>query len=170
MIPTIGIRLGVLILGLVISALAQAGDHPRLVMTQNGVEKIRAELGQVPLFRTVEACNWQPLLKKLLDRERICSYDDAFITAWQQPSLSFFRDFAARRQVPYFDPFPHLSQPLVDGVNLYKNVDHLNDRGCLQLTPAVFEFLDQLIIERQQSGNDSGLTQAVRFQKIPEKS
>jgi peptidoglycan/LPS O-acetylase OafA/YrhL len=111
-----------------------------------------ALLGQVPLFRNVEACNWRPLLKELLDRERICSYDDAFITAWQQPSRSFFRDFATRGQVPYFDPFPHLSQPLVDGVNLYKNVDHLNDRGCLQLAPPVFEFLDQLIVERQQSG------------------
>jgi len=33
-----------------VSAMSQAGDHPRLVMTKAGVEKVRAELGTVPLF------------------------------------------------------------------------------------------------------------------------
>ena len=37
-------------LGLVMPALSQAGDHPKLIMTKAGVEKIRAELGTVPLF------------------------------------------------------------------------------------------------------------------------
>ena len=37
-------------LGLTFSAIAQAREHPSLIMTKAGVEKIRAELGTVPLF------------------------------------------------------------------------------------------------------------------------
>ena len=55
MSPIFRIKLGVLILGLVVPAMVQAGEHPRLIMTQAGVERIRAELGTVPLFdATVE--------------------------------------------------------------------------------------------------------------------
>ena len=35
---------------LVIPAISQAGDHPTQIMTKAGVERIRAELGEVPLF------------------------------------------------------------------------------------------------------------------------
>ncbi len=37
-------------LGMVTPAISQAGDHPKLIMTKAGVDKIRAELGTVPLF------------------------------------------------------------------------------------------------------------------------
>ena len=37
-------------LGLLISALSQSAEHPSLIMTKAGVEKIRSELGTVPLF------------------------------------------------------------------------------------------------------------------------
>ena len=37
-------------LGMVVPAISQAGEHPKLIMTQAGVESIRAELGTVPLF------------------------------------------------------------------------------------------------------------------------
>ena len=50
MIPTLRIPLGVLVLGLALPAMAHAGEHPKLIMTQSGVERIRAELGEVPLF------------------------------------------------------------------------------------------------------------------------
>ncbi|MGB5258513.1 MAG: alginate lyase family protein [Woeseiaceae bacterium] len=36
--------------GLAASPVSQAGEHPNLIMTQAGVEKIRAALGTVPLF------------------------------------------------------------------------------------------------------------------------
>ncbi len=39
-----------LILVLTIAGVAQSADHPRLIMTKAGVEKIRSELGRVPLF------------------------------------------------------------------------------------------------------------------------
>jgi hypothetical protein len=39
-----------MLLCLAVPAISQAGDHPRLIMTKAGVEKIRAELGTVPLF------------------------------------------------------------------------------------------------------------------------
>ena len=41
-----------LVLGLVFPALLQAIEHPNLIMTQAGVERIRSELGTVPLFDT----------------------------------------------------------------------------------------------------------------------
>jgi hypothetical protein len=39
-----------MILGLAATAITQAGEHPKLILTKAGVEKIRAELGTVPLF------------------------------------------------------------------------------------------------------------------------
>ena len=38
------------ILGLTVSASAHSAEHPGLIMTKAGVEKIRSELGKVPLF------------------------------------------------------------------------------------------------------------------------
>ncbi len=50
------IALFLVILGLAVPAISQAGEHPNLIMTKAGVEKIRAELGTVPLFdATVES-------------------------------------------------------------------------------------------------------------------
>ena len=44
-----------LILGLTVALATQAGAHPNLILTEAGVERIRAELGTVPLFdATVE--------------------------------------------------------------------------------------------------------------------
>ena len=55
MIPILRIKLAVVFLGLTVSAVVQAGEHPKLIMTQTGVERIRVELGKVPLFdATVE--------------------------------------------------------------------------------------------------------------------
>ena len=50
MITRNGTALFFVILGLVIPAISQAGEHPNMIMTKAGVEKIRAELGTVPLF------------------------------------------------------------------------------------------------------------------------
>ena len=46
------ISVSLAILGLTISMLAQSADHPGLIMTKAGVQRIRAELGNVPLFDT----------------------------------------------------------------------------------------------------------------------
>lgn len=44
-----------LVLGLTVALATQAGAHPNLILTEAGVERIRAELGTVPLFdATVE--------------------------------------------------------------------------------------------------------------------
>jgi len=40
------------ILGLALSPVSHAGEHPKLIMTKAGVDRIRAELGTVPLFDT----------------------------------------------------------------------------------------------------------------------
>jgi hypothetical protein len=44
------IAISLLISGLAASPISYAGEHPNLIMTKAGVEKIRAELGKVPLF------------------------------------------------------------------------------------------------------------------------
>ncbi len=44
------IALILLVLALAFSPFSEAGEHPNLVLTKSGVEKIRAELGTVPLF------------------------------------------------------------------------------------------------------------------------
>jgi len=50
------IALFLVFLGLAVPAISQAGEHPNLIMTKAGVEKIRAALGTVPLFdATVES-------------------------------------------------------------------------------------------------------------------
>ena len=42
--------LGLMLLGLIVSGLSSAKDRPGLILTKAGVEKIRTELGTVPLF------------------------------------------------------------------------------------------------------------------------
>lgn len=44
------IALSLMILALTVSPVSYAGEHPKLILTKAGVEKIRAELGTVPLF------------------------------------------------------------------------------------------------------------------------
>ena len=44
------IAISLMLLGLLISTISYAGDHPNLILTKAGVEKIRSELGTVPLF------------------------------------------------------------------------------------------------------------------------
>ena len=42
--------ISLMLLGLAVSTISQSAEHPGLIMTKAGVEKIRAELGTVPLF------------------------------------------------------------------------------------------------------------------------
>ena len=110
-------------------------------LRDSGKEVILA--GQVPLFRRVNECDWQPRLMKNLDWQKVCSFDLDFIETWQQQSRSFIRGLAADNHVHYFDPFPYFEEPLENGRNIYKNVDHLNDQGNLFIAPFISGFLDQ---------------------------
>ncbi len=138
-------------------------DHPHYFREQlrETVETLRNSgkevvlLGQVPLFKSVDACNWQPRIMELFSKDRVCSYDRDFIDRWQGPSLAFIRQFSEENQVSYFDPFPHLDQPLQNNVNIYKNVDHLNDAGCRYLAPSVFEALDRFMADRHGNENQT---------------
>ncbi|MGI9538017.1 MAG: acyltransferase family protein [Desulfocapsaceae bacterium] len=97
--------------------------------------------GQVPLFRQVNECDWQPRLMKNVDWQQVCSYDMEFVATWQQQSRSFIRELAIDEHVDYFDPFPYFDEPLENGFNLYSNVDHLNNQGSLFIAPFVSEAL-----------------------------
>ena len=77
------------------------------------------------------------------DWQRICSYDQDFIGTWQDQSRNFIQDFARDNQALYFDPFPHFQEPVIDGVNLYRDVDHLSNRGELHIVPFLAEVLDE---------------------------
>ena len=47
---TTGFALSLVFLALAVPATSLAGDHPKLIMTSDGVERIRSALGTVPLF------------------------------------------------------------------------------------------------------------------------
>jgi hypothetical protein len=110
-------------------------------LKDNGKRVILA--GQVPLFRQVKECDWRPRLMKEYGWQRVCSYDLDFIETWQHQSRAFIQKFAEDNQVFYFDPFPHFGKPVIDGFNLYRDVDHLSDRGELHIAPFVSELLDR---------------------------
>jgi hypothetical protein len=110
-------------------------------LQENGKGVVLA--GQVPLFRQVKECDWRPRLMNRQDWQRVCSYDLEFIETWQHQSRGFIQEFARENQALYFDPFPHFEEPVIDGLNLYRDVDHLGNRGELHIAPFVSEVLDQ---------------------------
>ncbi|NNK56573.1 MAG: acyltransferase [Desulfofustis sp.] len=112
-----------------------------LTLKENGKGVVLA--GQVPLFRQVKECDWRPRLMNQQDWQRVCSYDHDFIETWQHQSRSFIQGFARDNQVFYFDPFPHFEEPVIGGLNLYRDVDHLSNRGELHMAPFVAEELDR---------------------------
>ena len=106
--------------------------------------------GQVPLFRQVKECDWRPRLMNRQDWQRVCSYDHEFIETWQRQSRGFIQEFARQNQAYYFDPFPHFDEPVIDGLNLYRDVDHLSNRGELHIAPFVSEVLDRARLNRPE--------------------
>ncbi|BDD86213.1 acyltransferase family protein [Desulfofustis limnaeus] len=120
----------------------------RLAETVAGIRALGKEvvlLKQVPLFGSIDACVWEPRLKSMLSRERLCQYDPSFIEKWQRPSITFVEEFARSHQVPVIDPFACLSSPLHGGVNIYGNIDHLNAHGFVALIPCISREMDVLL-------------------------
>ena len=106
-------------------------------------------LKQVPIFSDIDACNWQPRLKKLFSQERLCEYDTAFINKWQKPSSDFIDEFALTQQVEIFDPELYFDSPLQNGLNTYHDTDHLSEHGVRFMVPHFSEVMDG-IIERKK--------------------
>ena len=116
----------------------------QLSYTVNTIQKTGKKLiilKQVPIFGNIDACNWEPRIKKLFSKERICEYDIEFIKKWQQPSIDFIDNFSATHHIEVFDPMPVFDTPLQNGVNLYFNKDHLNNYGFEFLVPHFEEFM-----------------------------
>ncbi len=105
-------------------------------------------LKQVPIFSDIDACNWEPGLKKLFSQERLCDYDTEFIDKWQKPSSNFIDEFALTNQVEVFDPAPYFDSPLQNGFNTYHDTDHLSEHGVRFMVPHFSEVMDG-IIERK---------------------
>lgn len=104
-------------------------------------------LKQVPIFSNIDACTWEPRLKKLFSQGKVCDYDTNFINKWQQPSIDFIDNFSTEYRVDVFDPVSYIDNPLQDGVILYKDRDHLNEDGSQFLVPylekAINDIMDQ---------------------------
>jgi hypothetical protein len=127
-------------LGYTVDALRKMGKEPVI-------------LKQVPVFNTIQACEWQPLLKKMFSQPRTCEYDQEHIDKWQSPSIDFINDFAIDKSVLVFDPFPSLNRPEHMGLNLYTNRDHLNVHGRQFLIPRFATAMDGIMAElRERKG------------------
>lgn len=101
-------------------------------------------LKQIPLLAETKACDWEPVLKKILHLKRECSYDWNFIEEWQQPSVDFVDQLTEEYSIQFFDPLPYFETPIVKQVNIHSNNDHLNRYGALHLTPFFKRDMDQI--------------------------
>jgi len=127
-------------------------DHTEYYRSQlrGTVEAIRQEgklpviIKQVPIFDGAKDCDWEPLIKRLLYKERSCEFDPAFIARWQQPSIDFIDDFVAVYNVSALDPMPFFSSPLNEGRNLYRDRDHLNGYGKKFMVPGFVDAMDSI--------------------------
>jgi len=104
-------------------------------------------LKQVPLNIGTDSCEWQPLLFKLLNQEKICEYDYGFISKWQQPSIDFIDSFSLEHALPVFDPAAVMKKPHVNGTNLYQDGDHLNAHGVYYLVPFFEQYMEQIVAD-----------------------
>ena len=102
-------------------------------------------LKQVPLLGSISDCEWEPKLKQLLGATRACEYDQRFIAKWQRPSMDFVDAFAQARQLDVIDPFPFFPSPMVGGINLYQNTDHLNPYGFRHMIPFFVAAMDDIM-------------------------
>ncbi len=115
-------------------------------------------LKQVPLFKNVNACQWEPLIKKILSRGRDCSYETNFIEKWQKPSIDFIDQFAATHQLKAYDPAPYLDSPLQEESSIYKDLDHLNNYGIHFLIPDFVASMNKIVKSLEKEGRITGAT------------
>jgi len=108
-------------------------------------------LKQVPIFDGSKDCDWEPRIKKLFGKKRVCSYDNDFISKWQQPSMDFIDEFAASHKIAVVDLVPFFDAPLHDGINLYKDSDHLNGYGSRFIAPYFVKAMDKIMAEEKKN-------------------
>jgi peptidoglycan/LPS O-acetylase OafA/YrhL len=139
----------------------------RLSYTVDAIKKSGKEVilvKQVPLFNGARDCDWEPLINKVFGKQRACTYDTGFIEKWQQPSSEFVNEFAAAHHLAVLDPVPFFDGPLHEGINLYKDSDHLNMHGKRFLVPHFVHALDEIragtAIEQVDFVNGGHLTRA----------
>ncbi len=114
-------------------------------------------LKQVPIFSNIDSCTWEPLIKKLFSQEKVCEYDPEFIRRGQQPSIDFIDNFASAYQIELFDPLPYFDSPLLNGVNMYHDTDHLNKYGVQFLVPHFTKVMDEIIARKKKNEINSPL-------------
>ena len=120
----------------------------RLADTVDSIRKAGKEpviLKQVPILGSINACDWEPLAKKWLSRERECAFGTVFIETWQRPSIDFIDEFVETQDLAVLDPFPFFDEPLQDDINIYLNIDHLNVYGYQFLIPHFSGAMDSLM-------------------------
>jgi hypothetical protein len=144
--------------------------YDQLSLTVDAIRKAGKDLvllKQVPLFGSITSCNWEPILKKLFAQERSCSFDTGFIKKWQQPSIDFVDRFAAAHKVETIDPVPHFAEPLLNGINLYKDKDHLNQHGALFLALSFEKDMNAIVARKKVKTEGSKLFYSHSLSPIP---
>ena len=128
-------------------------DHSRYYETllSNTVKTLREKgkipviMKQVPVFNNLDGCNWKPLINEIMQKDRMCEYDEPFLQKWQQPSDTFIETFSSAHEIDTVDPTPAFSSPVIDNLNLYGDRDHLNNFGMYHLAPYVARSLDEIL-------------------------
>ena len=113
------------------------------ILRENG--KVPVIMKQVPVFNNLDRCNWKPLINEIMQKDRMCEYDEPFLQKWQQPSDTFIETFSSAHEIDTVDPTPAFSSPVIDNLNLYGDRDHLNNFGMYHLAPYVVRSLDEII-------------------------
>ena len=108
---------------------------------------------QVPIFISAKDCDWEPRINKILNKERVCDYDTAFIQKWQQPSIDFIDDFAATHKIAILDPVPFFDKPWHEGINFYVDSDHLSAYGKQFMVPHFVEALDEIMDDKKNKNS-----------------
>ena len=117
-------------------------------------------LQQVPLLNSVSACTWEPRLKKILSQTRDCDYDEQFFEKWQRQRIDFLNEFAALNHIPVFDTFLCMTDPLNNNINMYRDIDHLNEYGSQFLTSCFSDALDTIMSDIKK--NTTSRSQSVQ--------
>jgi peptidoglycan/LPS O-acetylase OafA/YrhL len=102
-------------------------------------------LKQVPLMANIKACNWEPLIYRILSKSRKCNFDTGFIDRWQLPAKLFIDRFITEHMLYSVDLVPYIDSPIQEGVSLYMDIDHLNEQGSQFIVPYFTKEMNQIL-------------------------
>ncbi len=116
-------------------------------------------LKQIPLMANLKACNWKPLIYRIIDRRRNCNFDTEFISKWQLPAAKFIDRFISKHKLNALDLTPYIDGPIQNGENIYMDIDHLNERGSQFISPYFVKELNRIMDKANKTVPKNNSTQ-----------